>query len=138
MKLLLDGQFLQTNFVWADWVVSIAHLAGSRDLVLRHQLNILRRSSSKKPTLSNVDRLIFAGVVSLEPWYSWRSDNHQAGYADPLAPRWVSTVLAVEIETSRWPAKSKTGSSAAHSRDEYREPILGSTADPWRTPQAWH
>jgi transposase InsO family protein len=60
--------------------------------------------------------------------YAGRSDNHQARDADPLAPRWVSTVLAVEIETSRWPAKDRAGGSAVHSRDECRESALGSTA----------
>jgi hypothetical protein len=36
-------------------------------LVLRHQLNILRRRSPKRPTLSNFDRLIFAGLYSMAP-----------------------------------------------------------------------
>lgn len=36
-------------------------------LALRHQLNILRRRSSKKPTLSNIDRLVFAGLYGLAP-----------------------------------------------------------------------
>src|SRR6266566_1706614 len=31
-------------------------------LVLRHQLNVLRRKSPKRPTFGNIDRLIFAGV----------------------------------------------------------------------------
>ena len=36
-------------------------------LVLRHQLNVLRRKSPKRPTLSNIDRLIFAGLYELGP-----------------------------------------------------------------------
>ena len=36
-------------------------------LALRHQLNIRRRRSSKKPTLSNIDRLIFTGLYGLAP-----------------------------------------------------------------------
>ncbi len=36
-------------------------------LVLRHQLNILRRRSPKRPVLSNFDRLIFAGLYSMAP-----------------------------------------------------------------------
>jgi hypothetical protein len=32
-------------------------------LVLRHQLNVLRRKSPKRPTFGNIDRLIFAGVL---------------------------------------------------------------------------
>jgi hypothetical protein len=36
-------------------------------LALRHQLNILQRRSPKKPTLSNIDRLIFTGLYGLAP-----------------------------------------------------------------------
>jgi transposase InsO family protein len=36
-------------------------------LVLRHQLNVLRRRSPKRVTLSNVDRLVFTGLYRLAP-----------------------------------------------------------------------
>ncbi len=36
-------------------------------LVLRHQLNILRRRSPNRPVLSNFDRLIFAALYSMAP-----------------------------------------------------------------------
>jgi hypothetical protein len=36
-------------------------------LVLRHQLNVLRRKSTKRPAFSNFDRLIFAGLYGLAP-----------------------------------------------------------------------
>jgi hypothetical protein len=36
-------------------------------LVLRHQLNVLRRRSAKRPTFGNIDRLIFAGLYGLAP-----------------------------------------------------------------------
>jgi transposase InsO family protein len=36
-------------------------------LALCHQLNILQRRSPKKPTLSNIDRLIFTGLYGLAP-----------------------------------------------------------------------
>ncbi len=31
-------------------------------VVLRHQLNVLRRSSPKRVALNNIDRLVFAGM----------------------------------------------------------------------------
>jgi len=34
-------------------------------LVLRHQLNVLRRKSPKRPTFGGIDRLIFAGLYGL-------------------------------------------------------------------------
>jgi hypothetical protein len=36
-------------------------------LVLRHQLNILRRSSPKRPILRRIDRLVFVGLYGLAP-----------------------------------------------------------------------
>jgi transposase InsO family protein len=36
-------------------------------LVLRHQLNILRRKSPKRPSFGSIDRLIFAGLYGLAP-----------------------------------------------------------------------
>jgi len=36
-------------------------------LVLRHQLNVLRRKSPKRSTFGRIDRLIFAGLYSLAP-----------------------------------------------------------------------
>ena len=36
-------------------------------VLLRHQLNVLRRSSPKRVNLSNIDRLVFAGIYSLAP-----------------------------------------------------------------------
>ena len=36
-------------------------------LVLRHQLNILRRKSPQRPTFRSIDRLIFAGPYGLAP-----------------------------------------------------------------------
>jgi transposase InsO family protein len=36
-------------------------------LVLRHQLNILRRKSPKRPAFGSIDRLVFAGLYGLAP-----------------------------------------------------------------------
>jgi hypothetical protein len=36
-------------------------------LILRHQLNVLRRKSRKRPTFGMLDRLIFAGTYRLAP-----------------------------------------------------------------------
>jgi hypothetical protein len=35
---------------------------------------------------------------------------------EPLALRWVPSLLALEIRTARWPAKDTGGNSPAHSR----------------------
>jgi hypothetical protein len=36
-------------------------------LALRHQLNILRRKSPKRPTFGSIDRMVFAGLYGLAP-----------------------------------------------------------------------
>src|SRR5215470_10099490 len=36
-------------------------------LVLRHQLNVLRRRSPKRVALGNIDQLVFAGLYRLAP-----------------------------------------------------------------------
>jgi len=36
-------------------------------LVLRHQVNVLRRKSPKRLVFSNIDRLVFAGLYGLMP-----------------------------------------------------------------------
>ena len=56
------------RLVWAlvGWLRSRASLE-AENLALRHQLNILRRRSPKKPTLGNIDRLVFAGLYRSDP-----------------------------------------------------------------------
>jgi hypothetical protein len=36
-------------------------------LALRHQLDVLRRRARKRVTVSNIDRLVFAGLYHLAP-----------------------------------------------------------------------
>src|SRR3981081_2733017 len=39
----------------------------AENMILRHQLNVLRRKSPKRPTFGMLDRLIFAGLYRLAP-----------------------------------------------------------------------
>src|SRR5260370_32952377 len=57
------------SLIWSALILlfrSRASLA-AEILVLRHQINILRRHSPKRPTFSAMDRLIFAGLYRLAP-----------------------------------------------------------------------
>src|SRR6266566_4104210 len=57
------------SLIWSALVLlfrSRASLA-AEILVLRHQINILRRHSRKRQTFSAMDRLIFAGLYRLAP-----------------------------------------------------------------------
>jgi hypothetical protein len=56
------------RLIWyalVGWVWSRASLE-AENLALRHQLNILQRRSLKKQTLSNIDRVIFAGFYRFD------------------------------------------------------------------------
>src|SRR5436190_2315659 len=107
-------------------------------LVLRHQLNVLRRKSPKRLVFGNADRLVFEGLYRLAP-----------GVLDALKILKPQTVIrwhrAGFRAYWRWKSRPRGGPtketgrhSPAHSRHERREPALGSTADPRRTAQAWH
>jgi hypothetical protein len=47
----------------------------------------------------------------------------------PLAQRWFPSILALEITTAPRPAKGSRRNSTAHSRDEHRQPSMGSATD---------
>jgi transposase InsO family protein len=50
--------------------------------------------------------------------------NVTPGDRDPLAPRGLPSLLALEVQTLQRSAENPTGDSPAHSRDQYREPAL--------------
>src|SRR5215471_19061960 len=72
-------------------------------LVLRQQLNVLRRQVSKRPQLSNADRLLFLWL-SLVPFRPQRDCNSPPRDDRPLASRVVAVVLARAV-TQAGPAR---------------------------------
>src|SRR6478735_5380454 len=105
-------------------------------LVLRHQLNVLRRNSPKRLVFGNIDRLVFAGLYRVAP-----------GVLDALKILKPQTVIRWHRAGFRayWRWKSgpvggrpKTPADIRQLiRDMSVAPALGSTADPRRTAQAW-
>src|SRR6478672_3711542 len=101
-------------------------------LVLRHQLNVLRRKSPKRLAFGNVDRLVFTALYRMAP-----------GVLDALKILKPQTVIRWHRagfraywgwkSRGRRPAKDAGGHSPTHSRHERREFALGSATDPWRT-----
>ena len=85
-------------------------------LVLRHQLNILRRSSPKRPILGRIDRLVFVGLYGLAPDVL-SACAIQARNRYPLAPRRFSLVLALEIATPLRSTSGVVGNSPVDPRD---------------------
>ena len=54
-------------------------------LVLRHQLNVLRRKSPGRLAFSSIDRVVFAGHVRAGSQHSRRAEDRQTGNRAPLA-----------------------------------------------------
>jgi hypothetical protein len=54
-------------------------------LVLRHQLNILRRKSAKRPTFGSIDRLVIAGLYGFAPSENQPRDTGGDDRHDALA-----------------------------------------------------
>jgi hypothetical protein len=57
------------SLIWLALVGAFRSRASleAENTILRHQLNVLRRQSPKRPTFGMLDRLIFAGLYRLAP-----------------------------------------------------------------------
>src|SRR5260370_25507457 len=57
------------SLIWLALVGAFRSRASleAENMILRHQLNVLQRKSSKRPTFRMLDRLIFAGLYRLAP-----------------------------------------------------------------------
>jgi hypothetical protein len=122
------------SLIWSALVLlfrSRASLA-AEILVLRHQINILRRHSPKRQTFSAMDRLIFAGLYRLAPTVL----NALAVLKPDTVIKWhragFRSYWALEVTTSWWPTNLTDRDTQAYPRDEHRQPAVGSAADPRR------
>src|SRR6478672_5178339 len=100
-------------------------------LVLRQQLNVLRRQASKRPQLSNTDRFLFCLALSLVPFRPQRDCNSPARDDHPLASRGVPVVLARAVTQAGWQAKNFGRAAQSHRRDEPCKSPLGCTTHSW-------
>src|ERR1700730_221595 len=107
-------------------------------LVLRQQINVLRRTAPKRPRFGSIDRLIFVGLYRLFPNVGDALGHPQTRHCDPLASCRVQSLLAHEIGASRRKAEGVAGVAPVDPRHEPGEPAVGRTAYPRRTSQAWH
>src|SRR6202142_1639603 len=116
------------SLIWSALVLlfrSRASLA-AEILVLRHQINILRRHSPKRQTFSAMDRLIFAGLYRLAPtvlnalaivepetvikWHRtgfrsyWRWKSRRRGGRPTVPPEMRKLIRAMSIANPLWGA----------------------------------
>ena len=99
-------------------------------VMLRHQLNVLRRRFPLNPKLvvcrSTTFRLALPPVsVGVE-----RCHDYPAGDDRPVASDGVSTVLALEVALSRRSAEDTRGDPAPDPGDEPGQPAVGCATHP--------
>jgi hypothetical protein len=92
-------------------------------LVLRHQLNILRRKSPKRLSFSSVDRLLLAGICRLAPRVLDALKIMMPDIA-ALAPRRLPSLLALEMPAARGSADNTSGHSPPHPRRQAPQYII--------------
>src|SRR5271169_377929 len=73
-------------------------------LALRHQLNILRRKSPKRPILGRIDRLVLVGLYGLAPdvlsaLAIVRPDTARCSHEHPVVDPHVSHFMHVPLRT---------------------------------------
>jgi len=98
----------------------------AENTILRHQLNVLRRKSPKRPTFGMLDRLIFAGLYRLAPkvlgalaivkpetvikWHRagfrsyWRWKSRRRGGRPTVAPEIRKLIREMSIANPLWGA----------------------------------
>ena len=113
----------------------------AENTILRHQLNVLRRQSPKRPTFGMLDRLLFAGLYRLAPkvlgalaivkpetvikWHRagfrsyWRWKSRRRGGRPTVAPEIRKLIREMSIANPLWGAPRIHGEllNAAHDRN---------------------
>jgi hypothetical protein len=109
-------------------------------LIRRHQLNVLRWKSPKRPTFGTLDRLIFAGLYRLFRW-CWtpgRLGDREAGDGDQMAPCWLPSVLGLEAASSHGRPRVPVEIRRLIREMSIANPLWGAPRIQWRVPQARH
>ena len=102
-------------------------------LVLRHQLNVLRRKSPKRVAFSNVDRLLFTGLYRLAPTVL---EALKILKPETLI-RWHRAGFRVYWRWKSRPCGGRPG-TAAEIRQLIREMSMANPLWGARTAQAWY
>jgi hypothetical protein len=76
-------------------------------VLLRHQLNVLRRRSPKRVNLNDIDRLVFSGIYRQTPQVMVAPQILKPETVICWHRRFPS-LLVLEITAVRWPAEDAT------------------------------
>src|ERR1700726_1564629 len=101
-------------------------------LVLRQQINVLRRTRPKRPRFISIDRLVLGSVCGLFPKVNDALAIVRPDTVNSVAPRRLQIVLALEITTSFRPTDGCGRNTTADPRDELPKSSVAWPRDPWR------
>src|SRR5262245_28754970 len=134
----IDERSLQIDLVHLDRAAPIAGCVGSRNP--RASAPAQRSAPQLPEALGPQQHRPAVACWPLSPgsWGAARSEDHKAGDAAALAPRWVPSLLALEIPTAGWPAVGTGRHSLLDPRDEHCKPTLGCAPDTRGIAQARH
>src|SRR6478736_4291318 len=107
------------------------------EAAFRHQLIVLRRKLRGRVRLAKQRSLVLGPALSLVPVYPSGSCNHPPRDAHPLAPVWLSLLLALEVTIFGRSAADRDGTARVDPADEHRKSAWGRATHPRRTSQAW-
>src|SRR5450631_1677263 len=79
--------------------------------------------------------LVLCPAISLVPVYPSGSYNHPSRDAHPLAPVWLSLLLALEVTIFGRPAADRGRAAHVDPADEHGEPSMGRATHSRRTSQ---
>jgi hypothetical protein len=99
-------------------------------ILLRHQLNVLRRRVPSNPKLAVARPIGLCLALSPVSVGVERCDNCPTGDRHSMASDGLSTVLALEVTRSRWAAEGSGGDPPVDPGDEPGQPAVGSAAKP--------
>ena len=106
LKLLLDVRPLQADLVRADRICPIASFTGSREhgappSAQCPAAEVLQAANLRQHRSADICRTVWLGAERAE-----RLGDREARNRNPLAPRGVSFVLAMEVKIARWSSEA--------------------------------
>ena len=129
--LLLDVGFVQTDLWNGDRPAAVTSCALEAEiLILRQQINVLRRTRPKRHPFISIDRLILGGVCRLFP----KMYDALAIVRPDTVIRWHRAGFR---SYWRWKSRHRCGRPAVRLeicrliRDEPRQPVVGSAENSW-------
>ena len=100
-------------------------------ILLRHQLNVLRRRVPSNPKLVVADRLLFVWLYRLFPAVLNAVTIGPTGNRYSMASDGLPTVLVLEVALSGRSAKDTRRDPAPDPGDEPGQPAVGRAPHPW-------